>query len=573
MPYYRHPKELGESQPEDFPSFATMVEARKGLSPSVETVTFVASDDEREVWQERERERFSNGTYASVPWIADRNRVYSVPYDSSPRRYHFPHLALAHPGLIAYTKNDEHGVLDRQTRVKPGKYLEEFYKDEYTPEQIADFIARCVVELHELKIATATADIVALYSRTDLGFTSCMQRKTYPEYDWQQPFDDGNRPHPVEVYGESDLAVAYLGDSPTDKIKARCVVWPAKKVYTSNANRYGNIPLMKQALAQAGYSQGNIEGAKVRAIRHNGELIMPYVDDIDGATERDGWIVLGDGRVQTGNTTGYGSSYTDREDSDDDSDDDDYHNYTCENCSCDYNYSDMSQGELNRRWCDDCLRDRNTCAVCDRRTFDDLEDVAGESWCERCVTNATHHCAHPVSTRDGLAPCGETWIERAEFDETERDARIETHTAHLCRKCADGQQVCQHCAALFDDTRSACETCGLAVLCNKTLDMFGHAYEATIAIEIAGSLADLDSPIDGSQWWIDTSTRGSRVAGYWVKWADGRTNYTRDCVTLTHSTFPTLDHTGGYQRIADPRLSPQFALRHENTISAMEMPF
>lgn len=566
MPYYRHPKELDDAPIESYPAFATMPEARKGMDLATETVTFVATRYERYDWHERERSRFGD-IYTTVPWIVDKCRVYQMPYDDSERRYHFPHLALAHPGLIAYTKNDEHGVMDRQTRVKPGKYLEEFYKGVYTPEEIADFIARCVVEQHELKIATSTADIVALYSRTDLGFTSCMQRKSDPEYDWQRPYDGGDRPHPVEVYGESDLAVAYLGDSPTAKIKGRCVVWPEKKVYTEHANRYGQIPLMKQALAQAGYTLGSIEGARVRVIRHNGKLIMPYVDDISGATVEGDWVVLGRGRVQTGNTTGYGSSYSDTHDEDEDEDDN--AEYTCEHCNIHYCYADMSYGVLNRRWCDSCLVDRNTCAVCERRTFDDLEEVGGETWCEWCVSDATLHCdnlIHSLHTSygAGLTECGETWIEVAEFTATERDARGMCHTSHLCRACAEHKQVCQHCNALFDDQLSACSACGLAVRCT-----------ATLPFALALTPEELVSPIDGSIWWKCAPYSRVPVVGYWVKWADGRTNHTRDLETFTDSTFDTLDDSSPFQRVADPRIgaitSSVFTPLGEHiTVSSME---
>ena len=82
MPYYRHPKVLGENQPEDYPAFATMPEARKGMNLATETVTFVPTDNERERWYERERSRFGD-IYTPVPWIADRNRVFYIPYDDS----------------------------------------------------------------------------------------------------------------------------------------------------------------------------------------------------------------------------------------------------------------------------------------------------------------------------------------------------------------------------------------------------------------------------------------------------------------------------------------------------------
>ena len=154
-----------------------------------------------------------------------------------------------------------------------------------------------------------------------------MQLKRSPDYRWQYMVEDGEMPHPVSVYGGSDLGVAYLGDIQTT-ITARCVVWPDKLTYF---RVYGD-PTLKAILHRAGYKQDAPSGAKVRHIPHRGRIIMPYVDGISHCSRHstEDWMVLGGGSTSCQQTTGYTTEVS--EDYDDEADEDD-DTFVCEQCN------------------------------------------------------------------------------------------------------------------------------------------------------------------------------------------------------------------------------------------------
>lgn len=552
MPYYRH---LKSEQPEQGTEFTDPSVARRDLDPKTHMVSFVASDYEKETWRAREIRKFTAGEYLAVPWIAcvlSVFRRYDLP-DSVLN--HYPHLSSKFPGLIAFTKSDEHGMLDRQTAIKPGKYIEEYLKDSFTPAQVADYIAQCKSDAFELKIARSEADIVAIYSQKDCGFTSCMQSKHSPEYNWQRPTEAGDRLHPVAVYGDSDLGVAYLGDIQT-KIKARAVVWPDQKVF---ARAYGDINTLKHVLRANGYTEGSLVGSRVRRLTGPKGVIMPYIDGITQASEDGQWIVLDDeGELSCDNTEGYAQSTSDRGYADDD-DNGDY-DYTCDHCEQGYNYQDQNNGRLNRIWCDSCIESSQVCHHCDRRWWnEDWERIEGQLTCERCVQAMQITCEHEVSRLHGsvnnattIESCGETWVEALEFEPLERDNRDRLGVSHLCRTCAEHKQACRACGSLFDSEATACELCGQAIYCPYTSDLFNSAYQRVLDRPI---VQVLPVAADGSLWWI-ASDHNAPHAGHWVKFADGRTCYTPDYgQTLSGSHFESLD-CEGFRRVPDPRARP-----------------
>ena len=487
MPYYRHLKEVDMADDlNSYVHYATMQAAREGINVKTETVTFIASATETHVWHGREEERLRDKTYLPVPWYVscyeERRPVNTT--------YHYAHLSLKSPGLVAYTKNDEHGVNDRQTAVKPAKYLAEFYADKFTDSEIRDYVAKCSVTAQSFKLATSEADITSIFGRTDCGFSSCMQSKRDPDYSWDIAFQRGDRLHPCAVYGDSDLAVAYLGDL-DGSITARCVVWPERKVINlrSDGTVYGDQTL-KHILLAAGYKVDSIVGAKVRLLRGlNGGIIMPYVDNLDWANVFNNKFVILDDR-RNGRTSlscgshesGYGDSSTDNVDRDNNDDDDrDGGYYTCEHCNERYDYGMTHNGDLGCNFCDDCIAGSYVCGQCDVRKWNDATDVNGDSWCEHCADEVTLCCANQVRTREGLTECGETWIEVNEFTSAERTIRTANHVDTLCRKCAEGKQSCVACAVLFDATEAKCD-CGLTVRCDRTTDLLDERMSSVRAM-------------------------------------------------------------------------------------------
>ncbi len=493
MPYWLH---LKDTDPEMTGTpFDSMVDARKDIDPKTQTVTFVASFDERESWQNREITRFDSGDYLPTPWAQDINRAYGAPYSWPVAvKFHYAHRSIQDPGMIAYTKNDEHGINDRQTRVAPGRYLTEYFKDFFTPEQIAELSNRCKAETLDLQIARSEADIVAIYSRKDCGFSSCMQLKRSPEYDFQHAVERGDRKHPAAVYGDSDLGVAYLGDIAT-KITARAVVWPDKKRYT---RVYGDATLTN-ILRANGYTQGALLGARVHYIESGEGVIMPYIDGVSNASQDDSdgsgqWVVLDDnGDLECQNTTGYGDGSEDPSARDEDNEDDD-DRYTCERCSDRFEYRRGRSTE----YCPDCFDSRELCSVCDEWSWQDHTALnGGGQICETCLDRQTVTCAGMVTVERSQADntgagavvqCDETWHEQIEFTPDEQAVRDTNGVSTLCRSCAEHKQLCKHCAQTFDVEHMACDHCGLSVRCTA-----GTLYLYTYGRLQSGHMAELSN--------------------------------------------------------------------------------
>ncbi len=545
MPYYVH---LKTADPDTGYSYPDGTTARAACDHATHKVTFVASEDESYAWQEREKAKFRTGIYINVPWIMASGGYQGASYNLPEAvALHFPHLSIKSPGLIAYTKTAEHGILDRQTAIKPGRYLEEYLKVTYSAEQIADFIAQCKSVL-ECKIARTEREIVAIYSKKNSGFSSCMQSKSSPDYAWQRPFENGDRPHPCAVYGDSDLGVAYLG-SIEGKITARAVVWPDNKVFT---RVYGDQSL-SAILTANGYTVGNMDGARIRLIKANGRIVMPYIDGIDGArTDGSGkYIVLGDGELSTGETCGYADGHEDRSYDDDDGEDYDSNDTTCDHCGDRFCYDNERHGRLNRTHCSDCLDNRDRCDRCDTDDWDlDLEHVGGEYWCSDCRSSEEKTCDHTwIQSEASLTvqdctygsevACSHTWIEEG-FDPDVQSDREDRHVTDYCVECSKDQQGCYDCGILFALDLTQCPACGLTVRCDSTPNMF--TFE----------------PLDGAIWWTANPNQTAAPRGtYWVKTADGGTYYTSRAENwrLQGSVFETLDDSDCYQRVEDPRLA------------------
>lgn len=320
-----HPEALADI-PAALEAFDTAALAHTGKAAN-EKVTFLPNHTERISWRRREQDRFRHGAYLPVPWDD------LEPVDDYSYSIRFPHFAVKSPGLIAYTKTEEHGVLDRQTAVRPGRYLKDYFPD-MSDADVRDWVSKCQSTSFELQFARTADDIERVYLG---GPSSCM---AHPESAFSSCV------HPVRVYGDSDLAVAYYGN--IDKASARAVVWPDRKIYS---RIYGGDTL-RLLLEQAGYEQGSLSGAKVQALYDDDRscYVMPYVDYINYACETrlDGktWLVLGSGRLQAQRTDGLS------EDCDEDND------WTCAACGEGYSADAESYSYDGESYCDGCYTDR-----------------------------------------------------------------------------------------------------------------------------------------------------------------------------------------------------------------------
>lgn len=429
MPYYVHTKNA-EVNPETDSAFYERATAASYCDSATQKITYQATSQELADWRERENARFSDGTYTRVPW-AGKITTPANCYD------HYAHLSIKQPGLIAYTKDRESGYLDRQTPMRAGAYLTRFYSDYLSATEIAAW-AETVTAItgSGFKIATTADDIQAVYEN---GPNSCMAH-TYGASRNNCKNCQRNNPtchytyldagiHPVRVYGDSDLAVAYIGT--LDHVIARAVIWPDKKRYSTV---YGAERLTTM-LENAGYSDGTMYGAKVRAIpAERGEYVMPYVDGISSAdtTRHNGqtWIVLGSGHLQTSETTGISGELEENHDTNE------FYCDGCEEYCSDDNYGGTDPRGRNS-YCSDCYsrryRDCDSChETCDT---DDLTNVGnGDDLCSDCYAQSEIDCA----------VCGDTF-NPADWSNSESRSRERDCTDTICDDCEKTHVFCTAC--------------------------------------------------------------------------------------------------------------------------------
>lgn len=388
------------------------------------TVSFVPNPDDRSAWFRRERDRFEVGTYVEVPWTVDGYLSHAN---------HFAHLSTTEDGLIAFTLNAEHGIADRQTRMKPGRYLNKYYADVLSPDRIAAYVAQVqALKAATLQIATTTSDIRRVYMA---GPPSCMDGAHLERGDIESSI------HPSVVYAApSDLAVAYWGD--IDGVSQRSVIWPDKQRW---ARIYGTGPL-ERLLTRAGYTQGSLSGAHVLRIadpeRADRDL-MPYIDTcefcnpshkmVDG--QRIATYVIRDtcGDYRCQGQQGFATS--------NEPDEPDTHYRDCDHCNRTYDSDDEGTSE----YCQRCEDNRTECEHCDRTYFDHDNDtiwhyVSDDRWCEACYTREASVCQQ--------AGCAKRWIEDSVFDADTMKERERIGSSDYCYSCAMEYVYCETCNTL-----------------------------------------------------------------------------------------------------------------------------
>jgi hypothetical protein len=435
MPYYLHPKDMDPINGTVYLDRASAFTHQKtaGLQAS-HTITFVASDDERERWIDRELARFESGEYIRTPW-SDRIRTWlsAYTYDDdgnaihkhNPLYLHFAHLSLSTPGYIAYTKDEEHGIRDVQTRVRPGKYLSQFFPN-FSQAEVIDYCGRCNAEALSLKFATDAQTIETVYTN---GPDSCMRKSfnlpVHPTAVYASTFEDG-RPLP----DPADVAIAYFGSA--EHVRARAIVWPERKLH---GRIYGDEATLRALLQRDGFNAGSMRGAHVRKIKYRRDAyIMPYVDGIGSAKMDGGRFQLcqdDDHTYATQNTNGTTRDRT---------------TYSCDHCGDDYEY-DENEEYASTMHCPHCEENRTTCKGCCESIWHDDDDV-------HCTDNGCY-CDSCFSEHDRDCVCCDRSFNPLAFGYHEnRDRRGASD--NLCTPCVTaGCSPCEHC----DEWQHQGETC------------------------------------------------------------------------------------------------------------------
>lgn len=437
-------------------------ERANGRTPRTHKVAYVETPEERADWRARESARFDDGTYRHCPWV-DRDACLD----------HFVHLSVDKDAMIAYTPNAEYGHADRQVRVRPGRYLAEFYSDR-TKSWREMMVAAVQAELETLQIAYTPADIEKVY-RNARGFASCMGPDTHVDFDYQWP---------TRVYGNSDLAIAYTG--PIDAATSRCVIWPERKLYS---RLYGLTSHLEHRLEAAGYQHGSMRGAHIRQVYEDGNLIMPYVDGVSWCEKvtynGQPMLRLGSGSIPTDPTCGYVTDHDDNEqcaqcgdsvsagslDANDHCADCAERYHTCEHCR-DHFWADPDTADQTM-YCDTCENSRQWCDVCESDTWDTVYEVPDGS---RSIRYACEHCTeHHEDSRYTCEVCDSDDQEWQIDLDLQREREDNGLARRVCCACVDQSavvcHVCQYAYMRADHETDVCPSCGIVPRCPHTGDL------------------------------------------------------------------------------------------------------
>lgn len=369
---------------------------------------------ETPAWWQREFDRFAVGEYNFAPWLYepwfsgvgpdDVGNNYTLRLYAG-KHGHFAHVAKGDPTKIAFTPDDAFGERDGQRRMRVGRYLQQYYGDVLSNERIQELCASWDVEFGvglAVKFGSTREEFSHVYQN---GPDSCMSHGT-------SDYETGDV-HPAEVYAAGDLAVAYLEND--DRITARAICWPEKKLY---GRVYGDTHRLHELMQALEYEhedhcdgETGFCGARLLKIAHRGGYVMPWLDHV-GTVEDAGKFWRIDGEYDAQCTTGMmyprgrTECYMCEEHYDDDNeggyvDGHDYcqscyeeHTFFCEGCheQCagDSHYSE----DLNHDYCRDCYRERHSgCHECSEEHAHNnmTADVNGDLWCENCAADATRN--------------------------------------------------------------------------------------------------------------------------------------------------------------------------------------
>jgi len=193
-----------------------------------------------DLWILRESWRLRKGRYQEPVWA---NSVLWDSIGNSISR-HFLHVCEKDPMLLSYTPNDTYGIADRKLNIRPGRYLQKYFKDQLSESQIKMLsewqLSGQFSGLYadsKLHFADSPECIAWVYKH---GPRSCMSILRH-----------GVKRHPTRAYGAGDLQVAWLETPkhlfaqeapdvipPARRLRsrkpvlARALCWPERRIYS-----------------------------------------------------------------------------------------------------------------------------------------------------------------------------------------------------------------------------------------------------------------------------------------------------------------------------------------------------
>jgi hypothetical protein len=398
-------------------------------------------------WRIRESERFINGDYERVPWSGQSWFNNHPQYGD----LHYPHISVESDAcLVAFTSDEDKGENDRQTTMKPRRYLQKFFKEYlmgdaygYGEQDAASIIEEWATKF---EVAVAKPTPYFAFDRYHIRLVFELSHHTVARSCMTHGLDSYSTDniHPTEVYGAGDIAVAYLID-PSDKehkkVIARALVYWDKKifsrVYPTNGND-GWDRKLKGALIDRGFQQGNLVGAKLlRLENRRGNIICPYLDGIS-SVNADGrsanfLYIDHDGQARAENTNGLLCVET----------------FSCESCQEDLEGEPEHFDNNGESICCTCYEEYYFyCESCNETEFyEDSEDIDGDRFCRTCVVNEAFLCSDCNNYRPNDERAGE------------RDGES------VCHDCVSDNEHIKDCGTIVMKeevtvTTATCECCG-----------------------------------------------------------------------------------------------------------------
>ena len=231
----------------------------------------IATDES--AWIQREQARFDSGHYVTPYWLENEKHLINPTFHLPPNL--FVHVSHLEPSKVSLTPSADHGIADRQIIMRVGSFLERYaiWRPDIESNLKCEIIQNRVLQHTSryapvaIQYASSADEIERVYVA---GPRSCMSQPA----DHYRSFI-----HPVRVYGDSDLSLAYLTDlDDPERITARALVWKDKN---RHGRIYGDEHRMQRALEIAGFSQGDFRGARIRNIqdeRKTSQYVMAYLD-------------------------------------------------------------------------------------------------------------------------------------------------------------------------------------------------------------------------------------------------------------------------------------------------------
>lgn len=265
-------------------------------------------------WYERELRRLEEDEYTLPAW---ENEIWWQ--DSEHRLMHFAHISVNEPDKIAFTASPEKGMDNLKKVMKPGRYLETYFGEILTKDEIQKWSEKhkgivVTTKPSKIKWARTPEEIAAVYQMS-AGFSSCMQHHA-------SRLNRNIPAHPASAYGAGDFELAYIvSDKDDTRLVARTLVLRSASMqdfardnsWTMKASSgfirvgrvYGDEYMMQRELRKEGIETtatnsyyDDMSGAKMLMIpwkqSNNGysTYVMPYIDSAPGFRVDGDYFVL-----------------------------------------------------------------------------------------------------------------------------------------------------------------------------------------------------------------------------------------------------------------------------------------